>query len=171
VAGVSFADRLRAAARDRTRMVAAAAVLIVAVSFAWATWQPLRAVSAGNEALDLVIAKQPDAAREAALTAIDRNPLSIEPLFDLSLVEQQAGRKDESRKALERAVALQPQNAATWLVLAEADLKAGNPKQALQELGPALYLDPRSTVGVTLFLEASRQVGRTGVVTPGTATP
>jgi tetratricopeptide (TPR) repeat protein len=174
----SLAQRLRAGSRRPVPLLAASAVMIVALSFAWATWQPLRSVSAGNDALELVGQRKTDAARDAALRAADLNPLSIEPLFDLNIVETQAGREAEAREALERAVRLQPQNATPWLVLAEADLKAGKPQQALKELGAALYLDPRSTQGVTLFLEASRQVGRTGVMPatppttpPGTATP
>jgi hypothetical protein len=176
--GASLAQRLRAGSRNRLALGAAAAIMAIALSFAWATWQPLRSVSAGNDALDLVAQRRTDDARAAALRAADLNPLSVEPLFDLNIVETQAGRSAEARQALERAVRLQPQNATPWLVLAESDLAAGNPQQALQELGAALYLDPRSTQGVTLFLEASRQVGRTGVVpaTPssapsGTATP
>ncbi|MCW2996919.1 MAG: Tetratricopeptide 2 repeat protein, partial [Solirubrobacterales bacterium] len=176
--GASLAQRLRAGSRNRLALGAAAAIMAIALSFAWATWQPLRSVSAGNDALDLVAQRRTDDARAAALRAADLNPLSVEPLFDLNIVETQAGRSAEARQALERAVRLQPQNPTPWLVLAESDLAAGNPQQALQELGAALYLDPRSTQGVTLFLEASRQVGRTGVVpaTPstapsGTATP
>ena len=168
----SLAQRLRAGSQDRPALGAAVAVTVLALSFAWATWQPLRSVSAGNEALDLVSERKTDAARAAALRASELNPLSIEPLFDLSIVETQARRSLQARSALEDAVALQPENATPWLALAEYDLASGNPRQALKELGAALYLNPRSTQGVTLFLEASRQVGRTGVLpsTPS-ATP
>lgn len=170
-AAAGLRERLRAGSRGRVAAGAAAATMVLALSFAWATWQPLRSVGAGNEALALLGEQRYDAARAQAERSRELDPLSIDPLLNLSIIETAAGRKAQARAALERAVALQPQNPNPWLILAEYDLGAGNPAQALKELGPALYLDPRSTQGVTLFLEASRQTGRTGVVGQGTAKP
>jgi tetratricopeptide (TPR) repeat protein len=168
---VPLLDRLRAGARRRPALIGAVATVALALSFAWSTWQPLRSVNAGTEALALLGESKLDAAREAALTAKDRDPLSIDPLLDLAGVETAAKRLPQARAALEQAVALQPQNAASWLSLAEFDLAQGNAAQALKELGPVLYLDPRSTDAVTLFLQASHQTGRTGVVGQTPAPP
>jgi predicted TPR repeat methyltransferase len=103
-------------------------------------------------------------ARRAALHAHEINPVSIDPLFDLSAIEAQSGHPAAARAALEQAAALQPSNAAPWLRLAELDYDAGNLQAALADLGPALHLDPRSPVGVQLFLDINRRLG-------GTATP
>jgi predicted Zn-dependent protease len=152
--------------------------MVLALAFAWATWQPLRSVSAANDAFALLGQNKVDQARAAALTAHHRDPLSIDPLLELSAVESAAKRPAQARAALEQAVTLQPQNATGWLTLAEYDLGHGDAQKALKELGPALYLDPRSTDGVTLFLQASRQAGQAGKAgqpaaktPPATATP
>jgi tetratricopeptide (TPR) repeat protein len=172
-AGLSWRERLREGARHRPAAIAAGLTVLVALSFAWATWQPLRSVNAGDKALELVIAHKTDAARREALKAKDLDPLSIDPLFDLSVVATQAGDKAQARRWLERAVQLQPRNATSWLSLAQYDLDQAKPDQALKELGAALYLDPRSTQGVTLFFQATRAVGKTPVLSaaPPTATP
>jgi len=156
VTPVTLRERIRAGAENRLRLAAAAGVLVIALGAAWATWQPERSFHAGNESLSLIDRGKLDAAREKAIRAHELNPLSIEPLFDRSSVEVAAGRKDEARAALEQAVRLQPSNPVPWLRLAEFQLAAGDTRTALNLLGPALYLDPRSTRGVALFLEAQR---------------
>lgn len=153
----TFRERLSAGARNRPALVAAAIVGLLAVSFAWSTYQPLRARNTGNEALDLLAANKIDAARQKALEAHDQDPLSIDPLLDLSSVEIAAGHPHAARVALKQAQKIQPENAETWLYLAGFDLDNGDRRRALIELGPALYLDPRSTQAVTLLLQARRE--------------
>jgi hypothetical protein len=154
--------RVRAGVLDPRRAALAAVVLLVAVAAAWSAWQPLRSVHAGHDALAALDAapRDPtavDRARKLAQQAEDRNPLSVEPLFDRAVVETVAGRKDAARVALEDAVRLQPSNPATWLRLADFALhQEANPARALGYLGPALYLDPRSQDGAALYLEATR---------------
>jgi tetratricopeptide (TPR) repeat protein len=151
-------ERLRTGARDRPRLALAGALLAMAAVAAWATVQPERAVNAGDDALQLASDHHYDAALAAIADARSADPLSVEPLFDLAVVEGLKGRQDLARQALERAVRLQPQNPTPWLRLADFELNsAGRPQRALQVLGPALYLDPRSPLGINLFLEASRR--------------
>jgi len=170
VAAGALRERVRAGMRDRTRLAAAGAVLLVAFGAAWATWQPERSFHTGNEALALIDAGKLDEAREKAIEARDLNPLSVEPLFERSAVELAAGRKNEARIALEEAVRLQPSNAIPWIRLAEYQLLvAGDARTALNLLGPALYLDARSTTAVSLFLEAKRRAGGQPAPTPGAA--
>ncbi len=158
-AGPTLRARMRDGAQDRTRLAGAIAVAVIALAAAWATWQPERSFHAGNEALALLDAGKTDQARQKAIRARELNPLSIEPLFDRSAVELRANRKVQARTALEQAVRLQPSNPTPWIRLAEFELLvAGNPRVALDILGPALYLDPRSTSGVSLFLDAKRRV-------------
>jgi hypothetical protein len=153
-------ERLRAGAGHRPRLVLAGLVVVVAAGFAWATAQPERAVSAGDDALQLASARHYDAARAAIADARSADPLSVEPLFDLAVVDGLTGRTGEARAALEAAVRLQPQNPTPWLRLADFELNtAGDPARAIQVLGPALYLDPRSTLGINLFVQASSAAG------------
>ncbi|MGH2839991.1 MAG: hypothetical protein ACRDKY_04100, partial [Solirubrobacteraceae bacterium] len=97
-------------------------------------------------------------ARSLAVAARDRNPLSIDPLIQLSTIESAANRQIQARQALEDAVRLQPANPVAWLQLAEFELyELNRPTVALTAIRPALYLDPRSSDAVAVFLAAKRQ--------------
>ncbi|MDX6714876.1 MAG: hypothetical protein QOH30_1434 [Baekduia sp.] len=160
-------ERLRAGAGHRPRLALAGLVVVIAAGFAWATAQPERAVSAGDDALQLASDRHYDAARAAIADARSADPLSVEPLFDLAVVDGLMGRTGEARAALEAAVRLQPQNPTPWLRLADFELNtAGDPARAIQVLGPALYLDPRSTLGINLFVQASSAAGAGAGATP-----
>jgi tetratricopeptide (TPR) repeat protein len=148
--------RRRGLATAPWRLALASAVIVAAVLAAWTSWQPLRSADAGNEALALAEAGRITAARAEVRRAEDRNPLSVEPLFERSAVEQQAGRPEAARAALEAAVRLQPANPATWLALAQFQVAQGDRRRALAALGGALYLDPRSPAVQQTYLEASR---------------
>ena len=153
----AIADRMRAGLRTPPRAVLAGAALLVALIAAWATWQPLRSQGAMDDALAALEHKDVKAARADAQAAQDRNPLAVEPLFVRSVVEQQAGDQAGAKRALEDAVKLQPSNAEPWLRLANYQLNvAHDPAQAKAALGPALYLDPRSSTGIALYLQAQR---------------
>jgi O-antigen ligase len=155
--GGNLVDRMRSGLRDPMRAGLAGAALLVALIAAWATWQPLRSQNAQDDALAALERKDIKAARADAQAAQDRNPLAVEPLFVRSVVEQQAGDQAAARRALEDAVKLQPTNSEPWLRLANYDLNvAHEPAQAEAALGPALYLDPRSSTGIALYLQAQR---------------
>ena len=96
------------------RGLAAALVLVLALAAAWAAYQPVRAVHAGDAAFDRLDAGQLEAAASIATIATDRNPLSIDPLFELAAIQQARGQAQEAEAALERAVRLQPANAEAW---------------------------------------------------------
>jgi O-antigen ligase len=150
-------ERMRVGVRNPQRAALAAAALIVALIAAWATWQPLRSQNAMDVALAALERKDVNAARADAQAAQDRNPLAVEPLFVRAVVEQQAGDKAAARRALEDAVKLQPTNSEPWLRLAQFALTVDHdPAQAKAALGPALYLDPRSATGISLYLQAQR---------------
>jgi tetratricopeptide (TPR) repeat protein len=153
----SLIERMRAGLHVPQRAALAAAALIVALIATWAVWQPLRSQSATDDALAALEKKDVKAARADAQAAQDRNPLAVEPLFVRSVVEQQAGDQAAARRALEDAVKLQPTNSEPWLRLATYDLNvAHDPAQAEAALGPALYLDPHSSAGIALYLQAQR---------------
>jgi len=156
LAGAAWA-RLRAVRPERS--VAALGVLAFAAVAAFAIWQPLRSVQAGNDALLELSQGRSDTARSTALTARKRNPLSVEPLFDLAVIEDSAGNRPAARRALERAVALQPANPETWRRLGNFRLNAlGDPQGARNALRAALYLDPNSIQATSDYILAGRAI-------------
>jgi tetratricopeptide (TPR) repeat protein len=155
----SLAERLRAGLRERPRAIWAAAVLLIALVAAWTAWQPLRSDSIGQQALATLESGDVAGARAQAETAHDRNPLAVDPLFKLAIVEEQAGhRQIQARAALEQAVRLQPANPDPWIQLAQFELRAGQPMAAETASRRAVYLDPRSSGPIGVFLEARKQI-------------
>jgi cytochrome c-type biogenesis protein CcmH/NrfG len=95
------------------------------------------------------------------MDARDLNALSVEPLFELSVVEQKAGRDAAARAALEQAVRLQPDNPKTWLRLSQLELYVlDRPDVALDAIRPALYLDPRDAETIATFVAARREASQ-----------
>jgi tetratricopeptide (TPR) repeat protein len=159
---VPLIARVRGGVRDPRLAALAAAAVLVGLVGAWTAYQPQRSVDAGDSALTALERKDLAKARADAAGAQRINPLSVEPLYDRSAIELSAGRLPAARAALQEAVNLQPSNPEPWQRLAEFELYAANrPRAALNALGPALYLDPRSPSGQALFLEATRQTGAT----------
>jgi hypothetical protein len=111
---------------------ACAALLVVAfaVAAAWAAFQPVRAVHAGDAAIERLEQGGLDAAVSIARIAHDRNPLSPEPLWELAYIEQQRGRLPNAKQALEEAVRVQPASAEAWRRLGRLQLSAlGEPRR------------------------------------------
>jgi cytochrome c-type biogenesis protein CcmH/NrfG len=137
--------------------VAAALVLALALAAAWTAFQPVRAVHAGDTAFDRLDANQAAAAESVATIATKRNPLSIDPLFDLAAIQQARGRLTQAAATLERAVRLEPASAEAWRRLGRLRLDALNdPKGALSAFQAAYYLDPKSPQSTSDVIEASR---------------
>ncbi len=148
---------------------AAAAVLIgaLALTAAWSAFQPVRALHAGDVAIDRLERGETAAAASIAEIAHDRNPLSPEPLWELGYIEQQRGRLANAEEALEEAVRVQPANAETWRRLGRFQLSTLNqPADALASFRAAYYLDPRNPASTSDFLEASRADGGAGALPP-----
>ncbi len=168
--------------RDPRTLGIALAVLIAALLAAWAEWQPQRSQEASNRALVALDAHNPGAALAAAHTAVDRDPLAAEALITLAAVQEGAGQSAAARATYERAVHLQPSNWQTWEALGEYELRAGDPRSALDALRAAVYLNPqavapRATIGqdqelLTLqddYLQALRATPAGGATAAGTA--
>jgi hypothetical protein len=152
-----LARRVRRGIRDPLRVTGAVAAMALALVAAWAVYGPQRSAGAGQDALALLDRGDVDAARQKALQARDENPLSIDPLLELSVVEQRAGQNAAAREALAQAVRLQPENPRTWLRLAEFELYVLNrPSVALDAVRPALFLDPRDAETIDTFVAARR---------------
>ena len=156
-----LAQRLRAGSRERLRAICAGATLLVVLAAAWAIVQPLRAETLTQDALGSLDRGRIDAARSQAQRAHDVNPLSVDPLFTLATIETAADRNTAARRALGEAVRLQPDNPEPWLRLAEFELNTlHRPALAMTAVRPALFLDPRSSDAVAVFLAAQRQTTR-----------
>jgi hypothetical protein len=102
----------------------------------WLMWQPLRSAQAMADAEN-----HPQTAFASARAAADRDPLSIQPLYQLSVLYQGAGDSSSSRAELVKATQLQPENPQSWLWLGESDFAGGRPQAAIEELGRAFTLD------------------------------
>ena len=112
---------------------------------------------AGDAAFERLDLGQPEAAADIARIATERNPLSVDPLFELAAIEQARGRTQEAEAALQRAVDLQPANAEAWRRLGRLRLDVLNdPQGALSAFQAAYYLDPRSQASTSDVIEASR---------------
>jgi hypothetical protein len=157
-AAAGLGARLRAGLRERGRAICAAAAIVLALATAWTVYQPQRADTIAQDSLATLAGGNTDAARTQAEQARDINPLSLDPLYALATIETVADRKSAARRALEEAVRLQPSNPDPWLQLAEFELNTlQRPEIALTAIRPALYLDPRSSDAVAVFLAAQRQ--------------
>ncbi len=121
------------------------ALLAVALIGAWVMWQPLRSVQAMADAEN-----HPATAFASARTAASRNPLSIEPLSQLSVLYQEANEPRAARAELVKATQLQPQNPQPWLWLGQLDLANGHPSDALVAMQQVFALNlPVDTTRLT----------------------
>ncbi len=156
--GRRLVERLRAGSRERMRAICAGAALLLVLASAWAILQPMRAETLTQDALDALDRGDVDAARKQAQRAHDVNPLSLDPLFTLATIETAADRNTAARRALGEAVRLAPDDPDPWLRLAEFEFNTlRRPAFAIRAIRPALYLDPRSSDAVAVFLAAQRQ--------------
>ncbi len=150
--------RLHERVRSPARVITCVLVVAVAITAAYSAMGPQRAVDQIDEALVALADGNTAKARTLAQEARDTNPLSIDPLFTLATIENAAGRNPAALTAIQSAVKLQPANADTWVRLAQLELGPENdPQAALRDIGPALFLDPRSLTAQATFLAAYRQ--------------
>jgi hypothetical protein len=154
------------------RSALAAGVLGVAMLAAWTVAQPLRAVHAGDAAVQRLEVGAFDAAREIVKIGAERNPLSVEPLWELAAIEAADQHVPAAEEALSDAVELQPANAEAWRRLGRYQLSvAAKPQEALKAFRAAYFLDPQSPEAVSDFLEVSRRLGTSPPPTPGAVVP
>ncbi|HTU96607.1 MAG TPA: O-antigen ligase family protein [Solirubrobacteraceae bacterium] len=113
----------------------------IAMIGGWLMWQPLRSAQAMADAEN-----HPDTAFASARAAASRDPLSIEPLDQLSALYSGNRQYAAARAELVKATQLQPENPQSWLSLGEYDYSAAHPLPAIAELQQALSLDRASSV-------------------------
>jgi hypothetical protein len=108
----------------------------VALIGGWLMWQPLRSAQAMADAEN-----RPGTAFASARAAVSRNPLSIDALYLLSEIYEQAHNPAAARAQLIKATQIQPANPRSWLLLGQLDYTNAHYKAAVTELGRALSLD------------------------------
>ncbi len=137
----------------------AALAIATAVIAALAAYQPVRSVHAGDAALQRLEQGAYEPAVSLAQTAVDRNPLSVDPLFELAAIQQARGQTPEAKAALVRATEVQPASAETWRRLGRFRLDAlSEPRTALKDFQTAYYLDPTNPRSWSDLIVATRAV-------------
>jgi hypothetical protein len=147
--------------RDAPSLGAAVLLLAVAAVFAaWVIWQPLRSANADTSALAALTRGDARAALADARSAAASDPVSVEPLWELSAIYDSLGDARTARHELTRAVSVQPSNPATWQQLGSFDLAKHRPQAALGELETALRLNRNSPQITQLLSSARSALGR-----------
>jgi hypothetical protein len=147
------------AERSRARQRAPLAVAAVAIALVtcWGALQPVRASHAEAESFARLDRGELPAAISIAQIAHQRDPLAVEPLFDLAAMEQASGDNAAAGRALNDAVALEPATAETWRRLGDFRFNVlHDVKGAQRAYGAALYLDPQSPESRSDVIVAAR---------------
>lgn len=121
------------------------AIVTLAVLAAWVIWQPLRSQNADSSAITAWTQGELGTAITDERTAATADPVSYEPLWNLSAIYAGLGNQRAARQELSDAVSRQRSNPVTWEQLGLFDLEHGHPAAALRELRIALHLDVSST--------------------------
>ena len=131
----------------------------IALIGGWLMWQPLRSAQAMAHAEN-----HPATAFASARAAASRDPLSIEPLYMLSALYQEAHDNASARAELVKAARLQPENPQSWLWLGQLDVADGRPGAAITELQRMLSLDlpvsQQTTAARGLIAQATAQLAQ-----------
>jgi tetratricopeptide (TPR) repeat protein len=122
-----------------SRVLVTGSLALVAVSFLL----PYLSERSLSQAIAQAGANHTAAAIAQAHRAHRLDPLAVDPLFTLALVQQQEGRASEALGTLEQAVRLQPQNYATYYELGLMQLNVlGRRSEAAASFRHALSLNP-----------------------------
>jgi tetratricopeptide (TPR) repeat protein len=139
---------------------AGALIAAVTLVIGWLTIQPLRSSNADAAALTAIARGDKAAAFAHARAAASDNPLSVDPLFELAALYHATGKDGAALTELKRAVALQPDNAATWLQEGELLLALGRPAAALQSLHRSARLEIGSVAAANGIKKAQAELNR-----------
>jgi tetratricopeptide (TPR) repeat protein len=145
------------------RLAGAALVLVIALTAAWSALQPVRSVNATDVAQARFERGETVAAASIARIASERNPLSVDPLFQLSAIQVSTGNVPEAQRALERAVELEPANPEVYRQLGRLRLDQRNDARgALRAFQYAYFLDPQAAQSVNDVVVTARIVAAQG---------
>ncbi len=142
--------------RPENGPLAAALLLgLAGLILAWSIWQPEASDRDTTRALELIDERDYAGAVEATEDAEKANPLTPDPFLVRASAQAAAGQELAALASLEQAVLRFPGDPQTWIALTEYELRTlDRPNDAIETVGGALYLDPRSKSARGLFLEA-----------------
>lgn len=124
----------------RFGVIALAAACLIGIAIPLATANALSASQAASSAGDQHLALK-DARRAASI-----EPDSATPQLQIALVLELEGKKKQARGAARKAVADEPQNWATWLILSRLEAETGNARASLADYRRARSLNPHSSL-------------------------
>jgi len=160
-------------AKDRRRLstspgVAAAGLGIVAATIvaAWFVWQPLHSQNAFDAAISAMSDGNSTAALVDAQSAAASNPVSIEPLIELSEIYSARHNPTAARQELVKAMDIQPSNPETYEQLGQFDLAQNQAIVAVLEFQTAQLLDRSSTPLAQQLTAAESAVSQSGLSAP-----
>jgi cytochrome c-type biogenesis protein CcmH/NrfG len=117
------------------------AIVTIALLLSWAVGQPLRSADADSAALNAIAGGHAAAAITDARSAADADPVSIDPLLELSAIYSAAGQTEAAEIELVTATQRQSQNPASWLALGQFLLDQHQWGNAVKVLREAHRLD------------------------------
>jgi len=134
-----------------------AGLAAIALLGAWVIWQPLRSADADANATAALIRGDTRAALADAHTAAAADPLSVEPLFELSALYTTID-PTKAYQELVRAVRLQPENSQAWLQIGDYDVQQHHPQDAIAALTKARQFDLSSPAVIIALSQAESQL-------------
>jgi hypothetical protein len=148
--------------------VAAAGLGIVAATIvaAWFVWQPLHSENDFNGAITAMASGNSTAALADAQSAIAADPVSVEPLWELSEIYSARHDPTAARQELVKATSVQPSNPETWEQLGEFDLAQQQPIVAVTEFQTAEFLDHSSVALPQQVAAAASALAKAGLSAP-----
>jgi hypothetical protein len=160
-------------AKDRRRLstspgVAAIGLGIVAATIvaAWFVWQPLHSQNAFDAAISAMSDGNSTAALADAQSAAASNPVSVEPLWELSEIYSARRDPTDARQELVKAIEIQPSNPETYEQLGQFDLAHNQAIVAVLELQTAQLLDQSSAPLNQQLAAAESAVEKSGLSAP-----
>jgi hypothetical protein len=157
---VGLSERRRSPVRSPAAGAGLVALVAVALAAGWFIWQPLHSADADSSAISELLAGHGAQALADARAAVAADPVSADALSDLAAVYGGLGNPTAARAELVKATSVQPENPATWIALAQFDLRRGAPKAAISSVSRALALDPGSAEANQLSAQAWARVRR-----------
>jgi hypothetical protein len=140
------------------RVAVAISGVAAALVAAWFVWRPLHSSDQVTAAINAITRGDAPAALAAARGAAGSDPVSVDPLWELSAIYSAIGNQAASRAELVKATSVQPSNAQTWQQLGSYDLQAHHPELAMPELQRALRLDRTSQITAQNLAQARAEL-------------
>jgi hypothetical protein len=129
---------------SKRRWLASAAVVVFAVTAVYSLASPWLAANRVTAAYAAIESNKPGQARTDARSAHAFNPLSVDAIFALALVESDA----KAMQLYRRAVEIEPKNPETWYQLGAFELFIHRPRDAYRDLNHSYTLDSNGPAGV-----------------------